>query len=137
MIEQGLRALLTSDVAVSPLVGNRVYPVILPQAVTYPAITYQTITAASTYSMDGSSELANPRMQLDLYASSFDGVTVLKAAVMKCLSGFVGTVGTPPVEIQGVFRVSETDAFEQEIDGPGPRVWRKTLDFIIWHKEIY
>lgn len=137
MIEQAVRALLTTHVAVAPLVAGRVFPVILPQAVTYPAITYQTITGASNYSMDGSSELANSRMQFDCYATSFDAVTLLKAAVMKCLSGFSGSVGTPPVEIQGAFRVNETDDFEQPLDGPGPRVWRKTLDFIIWHKEIY
>ena len=82
MIEQAVRALLTSNVAVAPLVAGRVFPVILPQAVTYPAITYQTITGASTYSMDGSSELANPRFQFDLYATTFDAVTQLKACLL-------------------------------------------------------
>jgi hypothetical protein len=135
MIEQAIRTALINHGAVAALVSARVYPVNLPQATRYPAITYQTVSGSSTYSMDGSSNLANPRVQFDLYAETFDGLVFLKAAVMDCLSGFVGTSAN--VDIQGVFRVFESDGFEQQIDGPGPRVWRKTLDFTIWYKETY
>lgn len=137
MIELALRSLLLANTRVATLVQSRVYPVHLPQAPVYPAITYQVITGASEYSHDGPSQLANLRVQFDLYAGSHVSVLQLRNAVMQALSGTSGVYGSPPVRIQGVFRTMEVDAYEQQLERSGPRVWRKTLDFNLWFTEVY
>lgn len=137
MIEVAIRTALTDAAAVAALVSNRVYPVVLPEAPIYPAITYTIVTGSSEYAMQGASKLASPRIQLDLYAATHFGVLQLKGAVMATLSGFSGTVGSPPVKIYGAFRSMELDAYEQQLERSGPTVWRKTLDFTVWFKETY
>jgi hypothetical protein len=135
MIEVALRTVLLAGPPVAVLVGTRIYPVVLPEAPVYPAITYQIITGSSEYAMQGPSQLASPRFQIDLYAATSMALFTLKAALMETLSGFRGIVGSPPVHIRGAFREMELDAYEQELERAGPKVWRKTLDFRVWHKE--
>jgi hypothetical protein len=137
MIEEALRAMLVQSAPVAALVSGRVYPVVLPQAPEYPAVTYQMVTNDSEYSHGGPSRLATPRFQLDLYAQTFKGVITLRNAVMFAMSGTRGLFGSPPVRIQGVFRVMELDAYEQLLAPAGPRVWRKTLDFNLFFEEVY
>lgn len=136
MIETALRTALLADVTISALVdARRIYPVMLPQAPVYPALTFQTISGDSHYAMQGPSELANPRIQIDCYAESYDVVMDLRNAVIACLGGYQGT--SAGVVIHGVFKVMETDGFENELTQSGLNVWRKTLDFNIWFKEAF
>lgn len=135
-IETALRALLLADAGVSPLVsGERVYPGILPQAVIYPAVTYQIIAGGSHYAMDGPSNLADPRVQLDCYAEAYDEVLELKGAVIKALGGYRGEVSG--VMIYGAFKAMERDEYEDALEKTGSRLWRKTLDFNIWFRETF
>ncbi|HSH40542.1 MAG TPA: DUF3168 domain-containing protein [Arenicellales bacterium] len=137
MIEVAIRAALLAAPSVSALVGPRVWPIVLPDAPEYPAITYQIVTGGSEYSMQGTSRLANPRVQVDLYAETHMDLLQLKGAVMATLSGLRGIVGSPPVRIHGVFREMEQDFYEQQLERSGPTVWRKSLDFTVWFKEQY
>lgn len=134
MIETALRdALLANDVVSQLVGGSRIYPVILPQAPVYPAITYQMVAGESHYAMTAPSRLASPRFQLDCYGESFDAVMDLRTAAIACLGGYRGTVSG--VTIHGAFKVAEMDDFESDLTHSGARVWRKTLDFNIWFKE--
>jgi len=137
MIEPALFSLVTGNAGVAALIGTRMYPETLPQAPTYPAIIYQVITGESHYAMQAPSQLARIRVQFDLYAERKADAVALEKAFMAALSGYRGTAGTPPVEIQGAFRVMETNAFESSLDKAGPKVRRKTIDFEIWHRESY
>lgn len=137
MMEVAFRQALLQSPGLVALVSTRVYPVILPQAPMLPAITYQIVTNDSEYSMEGPSRLADPRMQIDLYAGTALGVQQLRDAVMAALSGTKGVFGSPPVRIQGIFRTMELDAYEEQLEASGPRMWRKTLDFNLWFEENY
>lgn len=137
MMEVAFRAALLQSPALQSLVDDRVYPVVLPQAVTLPAITYQIATNISYYSQTGASRLASPRMQVDLYARTHLGVVQLRDTVMAAISGLKGEFGSPPVRLQGVFRTMELDAYEEQLEASGPRMWRKTLDFNVWFEEHY
>ena len=133
MIETALRGALIADAGVVALVAARVYPVVLPQAPVYPALTFQTISGESHYGLGGASGLASPRVQIDCYAETFDAVMALRSAVIACLSGYRGTIAG--VAVQGMFRVAEADGFESDLTQTGARIWRKTLDFNIWFEE--
>ena len=133
MIETALRAILTGDAPVAALVAARVYPVYLPQAPTYPAVTYQLITGQSHYALGAPSHLAELRVQLDCWAGSYAEVQTLRSAVITALGGYRGTI--EGVEVHGAFRIAERDEFEETLAGVAQRVWRKSLDFQVWFKE--
>ncbi len=138
MIETALRALLIGNGGVAALVSARVYPVILPQAPTYPAITFQVIAGNSDYAMQGPTHLGDKLVQIDCFARTYDGVLALRDAVMTALSGYRGAVGSPPVaHIYGAFCRADRDDFETALEPAGPTLWRKSLDFSLSFKESY
>jgi len=83
--EQTLYSTLKNDAGVSALVGTRIYPLLLPQNPTYPAITYQRISTRPVMTRTGNG-LDFVRMQIDCYADSYSGVKALAAAVEAALS---------------------------------------------------
>ncbi len=136
-IENAIYALLSTNTGFMAVAGTRIYQTILPQAVVYPCVSFQAVTGASDYVMEGASGLASVRMQFDLFADDPDDLLDLKAAVMNALSAYRGSVGSPPTKIQGAFRESERDNYESPLSEAGLRVWSKSLDFNIWFEEDY
>lgn len=135
-IEVALKTIAANHAGLAALVAGRVYPAILPPNPVYPAMTYQTVAGNTDYHMEGPSGLRNPRVQIDLYASTHMGLLTLDHQARAALSGFRGDVGTSPaLKVQGIFCVMELDAYEEGLERAGPRVWRKTLDFNIWFEE--
>lgn len=135
MIDTAIKELLLEDSGITLLVGDRVYPEVLPQAVTYPAMTFQIISGQSHYHMQGPSELAASRVQFDLYAETKDKLIELKRVFMRLMSGFHNAAVRPGI-IQGAFRDNEFGDVEGAIDRTN-KVRRNTFDFIIWHEESY
>lgn len=143
MIETALLYLLTDDgspshdSALGAIIGERLYPVELPQKPAYPAATYQVVRGtARGYTMDGQDGATPFRVQFDLYAETYGQAVAMRRALMRDLSGFQGEVPTsPPVLIHGAFADNEGDSAESALEPAGPRVKRKSLDFIIWTKE--
>jgi len=127
-MEAGLFSFLSGEQNVTALVGSRIYPLKLPQAATYPAITYQRVSGDRIRSLDGPSGLADPRIQLDLWDKTYSGVKALADTVRGALDGFRGLMGTD--NIGGVLLLSDSDFYEQ-----GVEVFRVIQDYSIWHKE--
>lgn len=137
MIGTLVQQILAADSGFQAVAGTRIYPDVLPQSVVYPACTYAVVTGAADYHLGGASDLAGPRLQLDLYASTKSDIVALYRAVMAALSGFRGDVGSPPVKVQGIFKAMETDGFAGDMENAGPRTYRKTIDFNIWFEERF
>ena len=133
MLGPALRSLLLADATVSGLVGTRIYPVRLPQGVTYPAISYTTISGTRPQNTTGSSGQSGPRIQLDFWSLSFAEAKALSEAARLVLQGFKGDAGSPAVAIQGAFFDSERDWFDPDASTAG--AYRVSHDYFIWHEE--
>lgn len=135
--EAALFSILTtgSPNAVAALVGTRVYPDLLPQGVTYPAIRVQRIsTARSQYrTLDGVAGYASPRMQIDCYALSRSGAVALAQAVYNMLEGYHATVGG--LRIDAISTEDEGASVETDIGPNGAAVYGQRLDAIVHHAE--
>lgn len=127
-IAEGLRTFLIADATVAGLVGTRIYPAILPQDPTYPAISYQYIAGASDISTDGPTGLANPTFQIDCWAPTYAAMDALFEAVRKRLNGYKGVAGGAAV--QGVFLVRKRDLYDNDA-----KVHRRSADWSIWNEE--
>jgi hypothetical protein len=132
-VEVALASYLEAHALVSPLVGSRVYPEVLPQRPTYPAIVYQRVTTARVRSFDGPSGLARPRIQLDCYGSTYAQAKAVAAAVRLALDHKTFDAGL--VHVQGAFLEDERDVRESEgRDVDDER--RVSMDFFVWHEEV-
>lgn len=135
-MEIALRAHLTADATVAAKISTRLYPMVLPQGVTYPAATYQMIYAERDYTHDGPSGLVEARVQFDLYAKTYKEVDAIRKAFIAALNGWHGVAGSPPVTIQGVFWINEGEAPPvPELERAGTSVYRKTLEAKVWFQE--
>ena len=76
-----------------PLVGNRCYPDVIPQAADspkFPQIVYSRISATPGEDLDGDGgdETADVRMQLDIYAQSYGAAKTLRDQVKNAMADF-------------------------------------------------
>jgi hypothetical protein len=141
MIETAITYLLTSDNPdgrTGGLVGLRVYPTELPQRPEFPAVVYHVIPGTRRgYTLDGQDGATPFRFQFDCLAETYSGAMALREALRKDLSGLgpLEVPISPPVLILGAFADNEADSAESSQEAAGPRVKRKSLDFIIWTRE--
>jgi hypothetical protein len=130
MIESALRTRILGDAGISALIGTRIFPLILPQATSFPALTYQRISGERMHSHDGPSGLAGPRIQIDTWATSYIGAKQLADLIRQRIDGFKGTVGSD--EIEGIFMDTEREFYE---DGDLLKLFRVSMDFFVYYDE--
>lgn len=140
-IYRALRAFLLTDPVIAAAVGTRIYPVKLPQAVTYPAITILRVSASRANVLHGAASLARPRYQIDCWVRETTGVSAftdaqdLGGAVRHRLEGYTGVMTdsstSPPTDYHtGVTFDDERDLFDPDVNGG---YHRHSADYFIWH----
>lgn len=138
---RALRAFLLADATIAASVGPRIYPLKLPQAVTYPAITIFRVSAVRANVLHGAASLARPRYQIDCWvrettgANAFTAAQELGGAVRARLEGYSGVMTdpapSPPAEYQtGVTFDDERDLFDPDVNGG---YFRHSADYLVWH----
>lgn len=106
--------------ALAPLVGNRIYPEVLPQELTvYPAIRYTFPTNIPLGTICGGSDLDDYRVQIDIYAKEYDPLIVLRVQVIDAMD-----------LIEHAERISDTTDYE-----PEAKLYRRTIEYSI--KSVY
>ena len=123
-----VRAMIATPApVVAPNTPWRIYPDILAEGVTLPALTYTLIDDKTEHTLDGASEgMYYPRVQIDIWANNSIDRMNLGLAVKESLDGYTGLmVGT---EVCVLLWDNEIDNYE-----PERLQYRKTLDFRIIH----
>jgi len=125
MTSPDIFAFLTGDSAVAALVETRVYPGILSEQATRPALSYQVVSQVEDQTLLGPhSGLPQMRIQVDCWANSYEGVVALALAVMERFDGYQGDMGDSQVSTTS--RLNMIDIFE-----PSRRDYRRVLDFMV------
>lgn len=88
MIESDLVAHLKSDVALTNLVSTRIYPLVAPQNVVKPYITYQVINGNNKQCVSGGIFQTDTRFQIDCWSLKYSEVKAIQQAVINSLVGF-------------------------------------------------
>lgn len=114
MIEKDVKA------ALSTLCGGRVYPVLLPQSPTYPAITYMCVGVDADYSMGGlsSKPVERRQIQIDIWGETYDaakGIAYAAHGIMAASTGFMAILE------------NETDGYEPEVE-----IFHVTQEYACW-----
>ena len=87
-------ARLSTDATLGPLVTNgdspetfKIYPMFMPQVVSYPALRYQNISSEPQNTFGGESDQQNDRVQIDIYSDSYDESQTVADAVVAAMAG--------------------------------------------------
>jgi len=119
-----VRNMLANDAGVTALVSTRIYPVVLPQTPTYPALVYQRISGPPR---SGSSTFRQSRYQVDCWANGATGygdATALAAAVVAAAEDY--TAGAQLPAIRGTYTANLLDDYDPDIEA-----YRVIVDLIV------
>jgi hypothetical protein len=129
-----LRAHVIADAAVMAMVGDRMFPVKLPQNVLYPALSYNQVSGVRTYDLCGPTGRVRPRITINSWAETYADARDLAHAVRKAIEGFTGTMGgSPGTPIANVTLDNEVDLDEPEAGLVG--VFRVMQDYLLSYEE--
>lgn len=89
MTESEVYLLLKNNATLKTLVNERVYPLVAPQNVVKPYITYRVVTGLKLQCMGGQIYQGDYRMQLDCFSLTYSNVKAISEAVKNALIGFM------------------------------------------------
>lgn len=131
-LEQALYTRLSGFAGLTALVSTRIYPLVLPQNPTLPAVTYQRIDGLREEGIAGSHGLAHPRIQIDAWASSYTSAKAVAVQVRSALYRLGWTEDS--VTVLDAFIEDDRDFYEPSVRDGGS-IFRTSQDYIIWHRE--
>jgi hypothetical protein len=136
----GRRLLLQSSSIVAEFGAepdDRIYPVQMPDAPTYPLLVLTQGSGRGEMDMQGGLDLTSGRLQVDVYAETYGEMNRLRLLVRSHLHGYRGTVQDGvPCQIQSSRCINDLDLPAPETERAGPRVRRRMLEFFIWYREV-
>jgi len=132
-VEVALRNIMVNDADVSAEVGSRVYPLILPQGWTSPAITYQRVSGQRTETIGGTPPgRAHPRFQVDVRSrESYADVVRIGNKVRKALDRFVGTENSTRLSIT----IQQDQDMPDDLEDDKIQIFRRMLEFRVSYDE--
>lgn len=123
----GLYEFLLEQSALTALVGERVYPSVLPDKPTFPSVVYQVISNEQTFTHDGPVALRRPRVQIDVWSRRRLEAEAIESAIISALVGYRGPMGDVDYTAGWGLEIS-TDIYEQET-----LLHRISMDFRGWY----
>lgn len=122
-LEAGLWKALTSAPRVAGLVGDRIFPEVIPQDAQLPAMAYQRVSGPRSTFHGGPTGWAQGRIQLTITAETYAAAKDVAEAV-RDLFPFHGELG-------GLVTVAVA-RLENEVDGYGPQIEAPTVRLDLW-----
>ena len=130
MISDNLYAFLAAQSSITTLASTRIYPIILPQEPTYPAITYRESDHDLIETFDGQTGLTNSFYEIDAWSKTYAGTISLANAIRAALKNHSGNMGT--INVCKISLISgPITVYEDEVEA-----YRQTQIFSIWHNEV-
>lgn len=90
---------------------SRIYPVVFPDDVVFPAVRYQMLDALPEYSHQGKSGLTQTRIQFSCFGRTYSAANNMAEKIKELLSGYKGD---PGIKIYSAFVILGPDFYESE-----------------------
>jgi hypothetical protein len=97
----GLYNHLSNDEKIKKIVGNKIYPVILPQNIVLPAIVYSSVLANYDSALQGDTGFVRQTIQIVSHAKTYKEARELSRLIKKIIQNLHGNMGG--VFIEAVF----------------------------------
>jgi len=106
-------SLLSADATISSYVGNKIFPVQIPQNTQHPAIVYQHDSQVPTNIKDGPSPLDTVGLSIVIYATTYDDAQAIAGRVRTMLDHYQGTTAGVTVNRISFGGQSDNDFIEE------------------------
>jgi len=124
-MERHVHTQLTGHAGLSALIAARLYPVKLPQDVSYPACVYEIITRTEFPAMGSNADHSRKRITVTGYDNSYSGVKALETQIVAALDRYTGT--SDGTTIDGSYLENVSDLYEDEF-----QIYQVSIDFMIY-----
>lgn len=133
LLHEALYKQLTTATLTTTLGSTAIYPIVIPQGLDLPAVTYQEISESPIHTMIEDPTLMYPRFQISSWSSSYTQVKLVADAVKAVLRDFGSTKlgGAAGVEVQRIFFENETDFLDVDAQ-TGTMTYHVAQEYIIW-----
>jgi len=126
--QKAIYNILSNATGVTDIVGTKIFPVLVPQGTTFPAICYTQLQTDFKNTKDSNSRLDFTRIQIDSLALTYQQALAISSAVRSALN--IVTAGTyNGVKVSSVFVEDEVHFFDNVADFDG--VYQVSQDFTI------
>ncbi len=116
-LEVGLVAFLEGNAALTKLIGRRIYPLVLPQGVIYPAVSYYCVDDDTDQSQDATTqESGAPRFTIDVWAATYQEAKRIHRIIKAWLLGHVHGWWTEGCWVAGVTFITAIDFFDEDAE---------------------
>jgi len=132
-IEHAIWDVLALDSTVSGLVSRRIYPEIIPQNTSLPAIAYSQIAGPRQHDLTATSTMVPSRWQLTVVAETYAELRGLSDAIRGALDNLTNVAGS--VVIQCAHFIDENDLTNIVPGTDKLRRYSKAIDFYINYNE--
>lgn len=129
-IEQALYERMTAVAGITALAKARIFPASAPQDITKPFIVFTRISCVRVKHSLGPGYVAQPRFQIDCYATTPAAVQALAGQVRLALDGWQDL--SAAVAVKGCSLISDRESWES---GTDPKLYRISMDFLLTHNE--
>lgn len=121
-IIEAVQTVLSAYSGLTDLVGDRIYPIILPQAVVYPAVTNEKISGVPLNTMADSTSrgVENYRIRVSSWAETLKEAQETSDEILIAMKSATSFEAIP--------------VFDQDFHESEPRVYRVVIDFSVWYK---
>ncbi len=131
MFEEVLCSYLINNFGIHALVGDRVYPLMMPQNCPLPAVIYQKISGERLHSLQGDTGYTTPVFQITSRADTYSECKALAEQVRLSLQNFTGLMGgADGVDVGAVILMGEVEGYE-----PDTNSWYNHMDFKFHYEE--
>ena len=128
-LEDAIYNYLSGYAGLVPLVAQRVYPVILPQTVTLPAVTFSRVSRVGESDLNGLA-WSVARFQFSCWAKKHTTATATAAQVRAAFQDYQGVMGgSGGISVMGADVVNEVDLYSAETG-----IFHVAVDVKITHK---
>lgn len=127
-VTEALYSKLSGTAGLTALVSTRIYPDLMPQTPTMPAVVYQMISNHREERHRGQTGDARPRFQITCWAATPLAAAAVAEQVRLAVMAMSGTIAS--VVITGVWNAGETRGYE-----PDTLRFYAALDFFVGHVE--
>ena len=129
-VEAGIFGRLSGQTALTNLVGTKIFPGMAPPRTAMPYITYFKVSDYRVHAMRGDPGLAGPRIQVDVWSTSFTQAKSISIQVRTALQDFSGSTGG--VAFQRIFFEDENSFTEMDLETDEP-TYHISQDYFAWH----
>ncbi len=101
-LEEQLIDQLSKDAELSAIIGDRIYPLLLPEKPTLPAVTFKGVGEKNFYTLDGPRPNSEVYFDFSCWSLDYFKAKAVAKRLKKALHGFPGLIASvQKVEIQG------------------------------------